>query len=45
MDQFKRPKIHIAKTKTEWAADLVGYFALAAIIELHKKYYKYTIYL
>lgn len=34
MDQFKRPKIHIAKTKTEWAADVVGYFSLAAMFGL-----------
>lgn len=34
MDQFKRPKIHIAKTKTEWAADLAGYFALVVMIGL-----------
>lgn len=34
MNNFKRPKLHIPKTKLEWISDSLGYVALAVMVGL-----------
>ncbi|MEK4628339.1 MAG: DUF1648 domain-containing protein [Solibacillus sp.] len=34
MNEYNRPKLHIAKTKSEWLADTIGYVALACLFSI-----------